>query len=72
MKDKETACVVKSVTCTRRGQAPNIEEKCYLSCQGSKGEVRVIIKGPDTKAVQPGQLYEVKVSKPTWEGIVPE
>lgn len=64
--------MVKNVTCTRRGQVPNIEEKCYLSCEGSEKDVRVIVKGKDTKAVQPGQMYQVKISVPTWELIIPE
>ena len=72
MQTKEDLCVVKNVTCSRRGQVPNIEEKCYLSCEGREKEIRVIVKGPDTKAVQPGQMYKVKVSTPDWEGIVPD
>ena len=71
MIEKEGHCVVKNVTCTRRGQVPNIEEKCFLSCEGIEKDVRVIVKGSDTKAVQPGQMYAVSIKKP-WGAIVPE
>ena len=70
--DKEDICEVTTVSCTRTGRAPEIREKCYLSCKNAEGDVRVIIKDGDTKKVQPGQLYKVKVSEPTWEGIVPD
>ena len=70
--EKDDICEVTTVSCNRTGRAPEIREKCYLSCKNAEGDVRVIIKGEDTKAVQPGQMYTVKVSVPTWEGIVPD
>jgi len=70
--DKSDICVLKSVSCTRSGSAPNIKEKCHLSCQNAKRDITVIVKDGDTKAVQPGQMFTVSVKEPSWEAIVPE
>ena len=69
--DKSDICVVKSVSCTRSGSAPNIKEKCHLTCQNSKRDISVIVKDGDTKAVQPGQMFAISIKEP-WGAIVPE
>lgn len=68
---KAGICEVTTVSCTRTGRAPDIKEKCYLSCKTATGDVRVIIKDGDTKEVHPGQLYNIKITTPGWESIIP-
>ena len=68
---KDDICEVTTVSCTRTGRAPEIREKCYLSCKNAEGDVRVIIKDGDTKKTQPGQMFAISIKEP-WGAIVPE
>ncbi len=69
--EKADVCIVKSVSCTKSGTPPNIVEKCHLACYNPDKSLAVIIKGEETKDVQPGKALKVMVEEPSWGGIVP-
>jgi len=58
---KEDVCVVSKVTCTRSLVGGTLREKCNLICENENKDLRVTVKGRETKQVTPGKAYAVRI-----------